>query len=140
MMSWWFSLLVLIGQELPLLNLTECEHVKLVEDDTWNKYPAGEITHRFYHSEDHNRVAEIRYRLATGQIGLMFVDQQFNHTHAWLELFEIARADLLSHGMFEAWEVVTENNNMWSTLPLAKYKRHVFPESVTGMGYIVRLQ
>jgi GNAT superfamily N-acetyltransferase len=75
----------------PALFLNQFFEKITIEDDTVNGFKNGWITSKYYQSEEDRRhVGYVRYKLFVGQIGLFFIDQEYQKRGLGKQILEKA--------------------------------------------------
>ena len=136
------------------LNLSSFYVVKTVWDDTWNDYKNGRVCLSYYKSKDDVPIADpnepprlnekikysgigyIQYKKYVGQIGLIYLDDEYKGRTLGKQMLQKAVEDMESE---EVWAVTGENHPFWSNVydKIFTFRRPVHP-SITGRGYYVK--
>ncbi len=126
----------------PPLLLSTLNIAREVSNDAWNKVPMkvpmGAISCHVY-TADGDSVGNFDYRIATGQVGGMFLEAPFRCQALEQQMLIYMMKDMQNAGAKKIWEVVSDETknsyNFYSKLWSFAFKdSHVHP-SVTGGGY-----
>jgi len=114
-----------------------------VTDDTWNKVPNGQVLWEYV--DGTKPVAHIDFRVATGQIGYMWVAEKYRAGEGTgmdlrTQMLSDA-ASLMDPSVRDVWEFTTRDNQFWRNVAgkRAVYQGPVHP-TVTGSGYTISRQ
>ena len=103
-----------------------------------NNKPGG-IRLEYYNKKD-VRIGYIRYYITTGQIGLFFIDEEYQNRGLGKQILSKVIKEMKANDCDEVWAVTTDNHPFWSNV----YHKSFIPgkpahPSVTGSGYFMRL-
>ena len=99
----------------------------------------GGVMLEYYNKKD-VKIGYIRYYITTGQIGLFFIDKEYQHRGLGKQILSKVIQELKDNQCDEVWAVTTDNHPFWSNV----YHKSFIPgkpahPSVTGSGYFMRL-
>lgn len=116
---------------------------RTVRDDTWNKVPLSEMTLEYFAPRDTKTpVAFIDYHMATGQIGLLFVNTYYQRNGIGSHLVRCAIDDMKKYGTATSVWAITFNHkhDFWERVLGGVFKMDNRPHvSVMSGGYSVHL-
>jgi GNAT superfamily N-acetyltransferase len=115
-------------------------------DDTWNHVPNGEVDIIYNDKITGDWVANINYRIKSGQIGLLFVDSKYHRRGLGREILTNAISHIreVSPETRTVWAITSDNHSFWSQIEIDGKKFYHRPsrqvhQSVTGSGYVYDL-
>ena len=102
------------------------------------KKPGG-VMLEYYNKKD-VKIGYIRYYITTGQIGLFFIDEEYQNRGLGKQILSKVIRELKMNQCDEVWAVTTDNHPFWSNV----YHKSFIPgrpahPSVTGPGYFMKL-
>ena len=121
----------LLRQAPKTLHLDSFKEHRIVTNDTWNGVPNGQISIH-YSTDEGQPVGDIRYRVASGQIGCVRYDDGYKGRGIKEQMLQNAIREMQKRGVPEVWEVTTRKYKFWANNPNAVYNSPV-KQSVTGM-------
>jgi GNAT superfamily N-acetyltransferase len=139
-----FSHFILISHRTPLI-ITDFKEVRYVSsemsapnDHFVYKKPGG-ILLEYYNNKD-VKIGYIRYYITTGQIGLFFIDKEYQNRGLGKQILSKVIKELKNNNCEEVWAVTTKNHTFWSNV----YNKSFVPRdpahpTVTGDGYFIDL-
>ena len=135
-----------LWKALPPMNISSLTMVKTIKDDLWNRVPGGSVHVQMF-TEDGSTVGDFDYRTATGQVGGMFLTEDFQGRALEQQMLIYAMHDMKAAGARDIWEVVVNENGPSSYFHRPKFYsrlwkfRYCSPvhDSVTGSGYTMRI-
>ena len=138
----------------PLLinNFREIRHVDTSTMFTGSEAPNTEVNRYFvrdkpggvyleYYNQKDVKIGYIRYYLTTGQIGLFFLDNEYQNRGLGKQILSKVITELKENQCEEVWAVTTTNHTFWSNV----YKKsfvHRYPAhpTVGGSGYVMDIR
>jgi len=100
----------------------------------------GGIMLEYYNKKD-EKIGYIRYYITTGQIGLFFIDEEYQNRGLGKQILSKVIEELKENQCEEAWAVGTDNHIFWLNVYNKSFTRKVPAHpSVTGPGYVYRLK
>jgi GNAT superfamily N-acetyltransferase len=132
---------------LPLV-LSDFYQHKVVTDDFWNKKTNGNVLIKFFDVNDvndikqKNKIGYISYRVKVGQVGLFFLDKEYQNRGLGKQILTQVIEDMKSHNVTEIWAVTTKEHPFWSNVfnkSFSFYDSRQLHPSVTGFGYKMRI-
>ena len=103
------------------------------------KKPGG-IMLEYYNKKD-EKIGYIRYYITTGQIGLFFIDDEYQNRGLGKQILSKVIEELKENQCKEMWAVSTDNHIFWSNVYNKSFEHRVPAHpSVTGPGYVYRLK
>jgi hypothetical protein len=120
----------------------EMKYIPPAYPDNWvdwavkNK-PGGVLLE--YYDKD-TRIGYIRYYITTGQIGLFFIDNEYQHRGLGKQILSKVIEDLKTNNCDEVWAVTSTNHSFWSNVynKSFEYRDPAHP-TVGGNGYFMKL-
>jgi GNAT superfamily N-acetyltransferase len=125
--------------------------------DTYNSFPPGSDTaiskpsDKFvygkpggvlleYYNKKDVKIGYIRYYVTTGQIGMFFIDKEYQNRGLGKQILSKVICELKENFCDEVWVVTTDNHPFWSNV----FSKSFTPGNpahpiVTGSGYFMRL-
>ncbi len=121
--------------QLPRL-LSTMKITSKISDDTWNNVPQGDIRCRV-HTPDGVSVGDFNYRTKTGQVGGIYIAEQFRCQALEQQMLIYMMKDMQDAGAKQIWEVVSKSMGykLYSALWSFAYVDSAVHPSVTGSGY-----
>ena len=102
------------------------------------KKPGG-VMLEYYNNKD-AKIGYIRYYITTGQIGLFFIDDEYQNRGLGKQILSKVIKELEANQCEEVWAVSTDNHTFWSNVYNKSFAhRNPAHPSVTGPGYIMKL-
>lgn len=93
-----------------------------------------------YRNDKNERVAYIRYYTSNGQIGLFFIDPQYQNRGLGKQILKKASIELIKHKCEEVWVVTSKDHPFWSNVNKKSFTyRNPAHPSVTSDGYFRKL-
>ena len=141
-----FSILIFSSQT-PLIRmppLTDFKEIRLVSSEMpypndyfVNKKPGG-IMLEYY--DKNKKIGYIRYYITTGQIGLFFIDDDYQNRGIGKQILSKVIKELKTNNCKEVWVVTTINHSFWSNVYNKSfvYRDPAHP-TVGGTGYFMKL-
>src|SRR5437868_4133165 len=134
--------LLLFKRKLPnKLTLNMFNEKKTISDDLWNDITNGEIAIKYTDKITNEWICNINYRIHTGQIGLLFVNNLYQRKGLGTEMLTNAIKDICNRSnVSNIWAVTTNNHPYWNNVKINGQKFHSKPPahpSVTGSGYVL---
>ena len=125
------------------LNLSDFYQHKVIKDDLWNNKKNGDITIDFYSDYNKtNKIGYISYRVKVGQVGLFFIDNNYQNRGLGKQILKQVIDDMKANNVTEIWAVTVENHPFWSNVFNKSFhwydSRQLHP-SVSGFGYKMRI-
>lgn len=143
------------------IDINSLHEIKFVRYDDWNKKNGGYI-YRMYFTEPidvseykindpnsfHDRyeldelasksVGFITYKLATGQIGLFFISEEYKNRNFGKKILTKVISDIRNEGKNSVFAITTKNHQFWSNVFGKSFEWRDRPDkSVTGSGYFL---
>jgi GNAT superfamily N-acetyltransferase len=118
--------------------LNELNEVIYISDDEWNNVKNGNVLRTYFtQTNPPVKLGYIDYRVATGQIGLFYIEKKYHNNGLGKQMLTRAIDDIRIHGTATTvWGVTAFNHpvfsNMWNKEAVWKSPAHT---SVTGSGY-----
>ena len=102
------------------------------------KKPGG-VMLEYYNKKD-KKIGYIRYYITTGQIGLFFIDKEYQHRGLGKQILSKVIQEMKDNQCDEVWAVTTDHHPFWSNVYRRSFERRkpAHP-SVTGSGYVMKL-
>jgi GNAT superfamily N-acetyltransferase len=102
------------------------------------KKPGG-VMLEYYNKKD-KKIGYIRYYITTGQIGLFFIDKEYQNRGLGKQILSKVIQEMKDNQCDEVWAVATDHHPFWSNV----YNKSFLPgkpahPSVTGSGYFMKL-
>jgi len=124
-------------------NFKEVRHVasEMLEPNEHFVYrKPGGIMLEYYNNQD-EKIGYIRYYITTGQIGLFFIDEDYQRRGLGKQILSKVIQDMEANHCEEVWVVSTSNHPFWSNV----YNKSFVPRkpahpSVGGPGYVMKLK
>ena len=124
--------------------LTDFKEIKLVSSEMpypndyfVNKKPGGIMLE--YYDKD-VRIGYIRYYITTGQIGLFFINDDYQNRGIGKQILSKVIEELKTNNCKEIWAVTLKNHSFWSNVYNKSFEyRDTAHPSVTGDGYFMKL-
>jgi GNAT superfamily N-acetyltransferase len=92
-----------------------------------------------YFTKTNKSIGYIKYK-PTGQIGLFFIDEEYQNRGLGKQILSKVIDELSDIGCNEVWAVTTKNHIFWSNVYDKQFKpRQPAHSSVTGSGYYINL-
>lgn len=113
----------------PKYSIKDFTKTLKVSDDTWNNIPNGDLEYRFY--KDNKEVGLISFRRGTGQIGVMYLNEEYRGWGIGKDILRLAKKDIDTD---RVWCVTIENHGFWKSRKDSVWKDPAH-SSVTGSGY-----
>jgi len=108
----------------------------IISNDTWNNVINGEIIKYYLKNKDddiNNYIGYINYRINTGQIGLIRVDERYRKLGIGKQMLTEAIEDLKNHNIKSVWGVTSENHYFWSNVYSKSFQyKNKLHKSVSG--------
>jgi len=93
----------------------------------------------YYNNKD-AKIGYIRYYITTGQIGLFFIDDEYQNRGLGKQILSKVIKELKTNQCEEVWAVSTNDHTFWSNVYNKSFAhRNPAHPSVTGPGYIMKL-
>ena len=133
----------MLSSRMPLL-INDFKEIRLVSSEMQypndyfvNKKPGGILLE--YYDKD-IRIGYIRYYVTTGQIGLFFIDNEYQHLGLGTQILSKVMEELKTNNCEEVWAVTTTNHSFWSNVynKSFEYRDPAHP-TVGGDGYFMKL-
>ena len=129
--------LVFMNQPIILTNLIE---KKVITDDTWNKFPNGQIVLTYYLNENDmqnkKHIAYMSYRVFVGQIGVFVINEEYRNRGLGKQILNNVIDHMKYNGVTQVWAVTTFGHPFWSNVYNKSFTfRKPASYSVTGSGY-----
>lgn len=120
------------------INFNDLTHKRIMEKDTWNNLESGQITMNYFYKN--NEIGFISYRIKTGQIGLFFINNEYQHMGLGKQILSNVIKEMKERDVSYVWAVTCKNHYFWSNVYNKgfEYKERVH-SSVTGDGYIMKI-
>ena len=140
-----FGLYNLIGKPAPLFihDFREVRYVssKIPEpNDIFVNNKPGGIMLEYYNNQD-VKIGYIRYYITTGQIGLFFIDKEYQNRGLGKQILSKLIEELETNKCEEVWAVSTDNHTFWSNVYNKSFTHRVPAHpSVTGSGYFMKIR
>jgi len=100
----------------------------------------GGVMLEYYNNKD-AKIGYIRYYITTGQIGLFFIDEEYQNRGLGKQILSKVIKELETNQCEEVWAVSTNDHTFWSNVYNKSFAHRVPAHpSVTGPGYIMKLQ
>lgn len=126
----------------PLV-LTDFFQNKVITDDVWNNKTNGNVEIDFYNDINKiNKIGFISYRVKVGQVGLFFIDKEYQNRGLGKQILTHVIEDMKNHGVTEIWAVTTENHPFWSNVYNKSFSWYEYKQlhpTVTGTGYKMKI-
>ena len=99
------------------------------------KKPGG-LMLEYYNNQD-KKIGYIRYYITSGQIGLFFIDKEYQNRGLGKQILSKVIRELKENQCEEVWAVSTDNHTFWSNVYNKSFEhRKPAHPSVTGPGYV----
>jgi GNAT superfamily N-acetyltransferase len=109
--------------------------------DHWflNNKPGGVLLEYYDHKD--TRIGYIRYYITTGQIGLFFIEDEYQDRGLGKQILSKVMAELKQNNCKEVWAVTSTNHPFWSNVndKSFTYREPAHP-TVGGAGYFMKLK
>ena len=130
-----FGLYNLIGKPAPLF-IHDFREVRYVS----SKIP--EPNDIFVNNNNQDvKFGYIRYYITTGQIGLFFIDKEYQNRGLGKQILSKLIEELETNKCEEVWAVSTDNHTFWSNVYNKSFTHRVPAHpSVTGSGYFMKIR
>jgi GNAT superfamily N-acetyltransferase len=93
-----------------------------------------------YYNKQNKKIGYIRYYITTGQVGLFFIDKEYQHRGLGKQILSKVIQDLKANQCEEVWTVTTSNHSFWSNVYHKSFvPRNPAHPTVTGSGYVMKL-
>ena len=103
-----------------------------------NNKPGGIVLE--YYNED-KCIGYIKYYLGTGQIGLFFIQKEYQNRGLGKQILSKVMMDLQENNCDECWVVSAKGHNFWSNVFNKSFTYRVpVHKSVKGDGYFINLK
>lgn len=104
----------------------------------WVKNKPGGVLLEYYDKDI--RIGYIRYYITTGQIGLFFIENEYQHRGLGKQILSKAIEDMKTNNCEEVWAVTSTNHPFWSNVYNKSfvYRNPAHP-TVGGNGYFMKL-
>lgn len=103
-----------------------------------NNKPGGVLLE--YYNNKNVRIGYIRYYITTGQIGLFFIDDDYQHRGLGTQILSKVIEELKKNHCEEVWAVTSEHHPFWSNVYNKSFVyRHPAHPTVSGEGYFMKL-
>ena len=134
----------LLSSRTPLI-ITDFKEVRYVSSEMTapNDYfvykKPGGIMLEYYDNKD-IKIGYIRYYITTGQIGLFFIDKEYQNRGLGKQILSKVIKELETNNCEEVWAVTTNNHTFWSNVYNKSFAhRDPAHPSVGGNGYFMKL-
>lgn len=121
-------------------SISNFKQVRIVKDDTWNNIPESEILVEFYNID--KKIGHIQYRLGTGQIGLIYLDEEYRGYGLGKQILTDTINEMKKNNIKDIWAVTSKSHDFWSNVFDKSFKwydsKDLHP-SVSGDGYKMKL-
>lgn len=87
-----------------------------------------------YRDNDKNKIAYVKFKPLTGQIGILDVDRQFQRRTLGKQIVEDVEIELKKNGIKKMWVACSKGHYYWSKFPGFEYQDNIHP-SVNNCGY-----
>lgn len=105
----------------------------------FGNHKPGSVLVEYYNSKN-VRIAYIKYYITTGQIGLFFIEEEYQHRGLGKQILSKVIKELRANHCEEAWAVSTKHHTFWSNVNHKSFEfRYPAHPSVTGPGYFMKL-
>jgi len=136
---------LMLSSRTPLV-ITDFREVRFVSSEMpyeneffKNRKPGGILLE--YYNYDDVKIGYIRYYITTGQIGLFFLDDEYQNRGLGKQILSKVIEELEANHCEEVWAVSTTNHSFWSNV---YQKAFVFRKPahpiVGGNGYFMKLE
>ena len=99
----------------------------------------GGIMLEYYTNQD-VKIGYVRYYITTGQIGLFFIDEEYQRRGLGKQILSKVIQDLEAYHCDEVWVVTTTNHSFWSNVYNKSFvPRNPAHRSVGGSGYVMKI-
>ena len=135
---------LMLGSQTPLL-ITNFKEVRYISSEISqpnhlfvNKKPGG-ILLEYYNNKD-VKIGYIRYYITNGQIGLFFIDKEYQNRGLGKQILSKVIQELETNHCEEVWAVTSKNHPFWSNVynKSFEYRDPAHP-SVGGDGYFMKI-
>jgi GNAT superfamily N-acetyltransferase len=93
-----------------------------------------------YYNNQNVRIGYIRYYITTGQIGLFFIEDDYQHRGLGTQILSKVIEVLTKNHCDEVWAVTSEHHPFWSNVYNKSFVyRHPAHPTVIGDGYFMKL-
>ena len=93
-----------------------------------------------YYNKKYEKIGYIRYYITTGQIGLFFIDKEYQNRGLGKQILSKVIDELEANHCEEVWVVSTDNHPFWSNVYNKSFThRKPAHRSVGGSGYYMKL-
>jgi len=93
-----------------------------------------------YYNNKNVRIGYIRYYITTGQIGLFFIEDNYQHRGLGTQILSKVIEDLTKNHCEEVWAVTSEQHPFWCNVYNKSFVyRHPAHPTVSGDGYFMKL-
>ena len=129
---------------LPLV-LSDLYQHKVITDDDWNNKTNGNVLIEFFNVNDmkqENKIGYISYRVKVGQIGLFFIDKEYQNRGLGKQILTQVIEDMKLNNVTEIWAASTKDHPFWSNVfnkSFTFYDSRQLHPSVTGFGYKMKI-
>lgn len=139
-----FCLYNLIEKPRPLL-INDFREVRFVSSEMPSpndyfvyKKPGG-IWLEYYNNKN-AKIGYIRYYITTGQIGLFFIDDEYQNRGLGKQILSKVIQEMKTTQCEEVWAVTTTNHSFWSNVynKSFEYRNPAHP-TVGGDGYVMKI-
>ena len=97
----------------------------------------GGVMLEYYNNKD-EKIGYIRYYITTGQIGLFYIDENYQNRGLGKQILYKVIKELKTNHCEEVWVVSTSNHRFWLNRTFTP--RSPIHPTVTGSGYFMKLQ
>jgi len=135
--------LTLFSKPKPLpLVLSDFVQHKIIRYDGWNNIPNADILIEFYNKDSNEKIGYVSYRVKVGQIGLFFIDREYQNRGLGKQILTQVIEDMKAHNTTEVWAVTSKGHPFWSNVFNKSFSFYDFKKlhpSVTGFGYKMKI-
>ena len=134
----------MLSSRTPLFinDFKEMRYISPAYPDNWEDWavknkPGGVLLE--YYDKD-VRIGYIRYYITTGQIGLFFINNEYQHRGLGKQILSKVIEDMKTYHCEEVWAVTSKNHSFWSNVynKSFEYRDPAHP-TVGGDGYFMKL-
>ena len=142
-----FFITFMFSSHYPIIRmppLTDFNEIRLVSSEMpypndyfVNKKPGG-IMLEYY--DKNKKIGYIRYYITTGQIGLFFIDDDYQNRGIGKQILSKVIKELETNNCEEVWAVTSQNHSFWSNVYNKSFvHRDPAHPTVGGDGYFMKL-
>jgi len=135
----------MLSSRTPLFinDFKEMKYTPPAYPDNWANWAVknkpGGVLLEYYDKEI--RIGYIRYYITTGQIGLFFIDNEYQHRGLGKQILSKVIEDLKTNNCDEVWAVTSTNHSFWSNVYNKSFEyRDPAHLTVGSSGYFMKLQ